>query len=110
MAVAVAESKLPWPESPSTSFSEAMRAQSSSVFSFSRIGSCKMMPVIVSSLFARIISSWSASLVLQMSTTSTPISSPYLFLRLTYLAMMGLSLSRRMRSLGFFCILATWRA
>ena len=39
MAVAVAESKLPWPDKPSTSFDGAMRLVNGSVWSFSRMGS-----------------------------------------------------------------------
>lgn len=82
-----------------------------------------MIPFIDGSLFARTISSRSASpppvatgaarssspcqapdlleeSFVQTSITSTPISFPYCFFRLTYLVMTRLSESRRMRSLG----------
>ena len=45
--------------------------------------------------------------------TLTPISEPYAILRLTYLVITGLSLSRIMRSVGFLSMLATtwaWRS
>ena len=100
MAVAVADSNLAFSPRPSTSFSGAMRLQSSSVCALSLRGSWMMMPLIDGSVFARMISSRSASLGAQRSITSTPISSPYLILRLTYFVMTGLSESRRMRSLG----------
>ena len=88
------------------------------------------MPLIESSLFARMISSRSASLApvatgpkrssspcqapdlleetfVQISITSIPISSPYCFLRLTYLVMTGLLESRKMSRRGFTVMLAT---
>ncbi len=77
MAVAVAESNLECSPRPSTSFSGTMRLQSSSVRDLLVRGSWIMMPLIEESLFARIISSRSASsLVMHISITSTPISSP----------------------------------
>lgn len=99
MAVAVAESNLACSPRPSTSFSGVMRLQSSSVRDLSVRGSWMMMPFMELSLFARIISSRSASpppvatgavrspspcqapdlleeIFAQISITSTPISSP----------------------------------
>ena len=56
MAVAVAESKLPFSDKPSTSFAGAIKLVSSLVLSFSMIGSCKMIPEISeSSLAERIL-------------------------------------------------------
>ena len=111
MAVAVAESNLACSPRPATSFSGAIRSQSSSVRELSVRGSWMMIPCMELSAFARIISCRSASLLFaQISITSTPISSPYCFLRLTYLVMTGLSESRRIRSLGFMGMAETWRA
>ena len=64
MAVAVAESNLAFVPRPSTSFSGAMRLQRSSVRDLSVRGSWMMIPVILGSLFARMISVWSALLSL----------------------------------------------
>jgi DNA-binding transcriptional ArsR family regulator len=75
-AVAVAESNLACSPRPSTSFSGVMRLQSSSVRDLSVRGSWIMMPFMELSLFARIISSRSVPLVVQISITSIPISSP----------------------------------
>ena len=52
MAVAVAESKLPFSDKPSTSFAGAIKLVSSSVLSFSIMGSCKIMPEISESWLA----------------------------------------------------------
>ena len=49
MAVAVAESKSLCEERPSTSLWGAMRLVRASVWDFSRMGSCKMMPETVGS-------------------------------------------------------------
>ena len=110
MAVAVAESNLACSPRPSTSFAGEMRLQSSSVFDLSLRGSWMMMPLIELSAFARMISSRSAASWMQRSITSMPISSPYCFLRLTYLVMTGLSESRKRRSLGLTLDPATWWA
>ena len=64
MAVAVAESKAPWLDRPSTSLLAVIRSVRVSVWSFSRIGSCKMMPEISGSLLAeRILFLMSSELV-----------------------------------------------
>ena len=61
MAVAVAESNLACSPRPSTSLAGLMRLHRSSVRDLSVRGSWMMMPLIVLSTFARIISSRSAS-------------------------------------------------
>lgn len=78
MAVAVAESNFAFCPRPSTSFSGAIRLQSSSVWDLLVRGSWMMMPLIEGSLFARMIASRSASLSLaRKSSTLMPMSSPY---------------------------------
>ena len=69
------------------------------------------MPLIVGSLLAWLILLIISSIsVARKSSTRTPISSPYLILRLTYFVITGLSESRMMRSLGLFLRDLTWWA
>ncbi len=61
-----------------------------------------MMASMPGSLFALMIFSRSASRFwAQTSMTLTPMSSPYLILRLTYFLITGLSLLRRMSRVGW---------
>ena len=107
----MAESNLAFSPSPSTSLAGLIKLHNESVWFFSKIGNWIIMPEMLSSWLADLILvAISVGFLAKKSSTSTPMSCPYCFLRATYLVMTGLLLSRIMRSLGFLFMEATWWA